>query len=114
VADCLFCKIVAGDIPAKKVHEDDHTVAFQDINPQAPTHVLVIPNRHIPAFSALGATDGETLGHLAAAVNQVASDAGLLGDGFRVVCNNGRVAGQTVDHLHWHVLGGRDFAWPPG
>jgi histidine triad (HIT) family protein len=114
VADCLFCKIVAGDIPAKKVHEDAHTVAFQDINPQAPTHVLVIPKRHIPAFSALTATDGETLGHLAAAVNQVAAQADLLDDGYRVVCNNGRAAGQTVDHMHWHVLGGRDFAWPPG
>lgn len=114
MADCLFCKIVSGDIPARKVHEDAHTVAFEDINPQAPTHVLVIPKRHIPAFAALGAADGETLGHLAAACNRVADMRGLMDDGFRIVCNNGRAAGQTVDHLHWHVLGGRDFTWPPG
>ena len=114
MADCLFCKIIAGEIPAKKVHESDHALAFEDINPQAPTHVLVIPKRHIPAFSALGEADGETLGHLAAACNEVARLRGVTDDGFRVVCNNGRAAGQTVDHLHWHVLGGRDFTWPPG
>jgi histidine triad (HIT) family protein len=114
MADCLFCKIVAGEIPAKRVHEDAHTIAFEDINPQAPTHVLVIPRRHIPAFSALTAADGETLGHLATAVNQVAAQQGILEGGFRVVCNNGRAAGQTVDHMHWHVLGGRDLTWPPG
>ena len=114
MADCLFCKIVAGEIPAKKVHEDAHTVAFEDINPQAPTHVLVIPRTHIPAFSALSELDGPTLGAMAATINTVAANRGLLPDGFRVVCNNGRVAGQTVDHLHWHLLGGRDFSWPPG
>jgi histidine triad (HIT) family protein len=113
MADCLFCKIIAGEIPSKKVYEDAHTFAFEDINPQAPTHVLVIPKRHIPAFSALTAADGETLGQLAVAINQVATDRGLT-DGFRVVNNNGRAAGQTVDHLHWHLLGGRDFGWPPG
>jgi histidine triad (HIT) family protein len=114
MADCLFCKIASGEIPAKKVHDDAHTVAFEDINPQAPTHVLVIPRRHIPAFSALSAADGETLGHLAATINAIAEARGLTPDGFRVVCNNGRAAGQTVDHLHWHLLGGREFGWPPG
>lgn len=113
MSDCLFCKIIEGAIPAKKVHEDAHTVAFQDINPQAPTHVLVIPRKHIPAFAALGTADGDTLGHLATAVNAVAKAQGLAG-GFRVVCNNGPDAGQTVDHLHWHVLGGRALDWPPG
>ena len=114
MSDCIFCRIVAGQIPARKVHEDDHTVAFHDLDPKAPTHVLVIPKRHIPAFAALGAADGETLGAMAAAVNAVAKAEGLEESGFRVVCNNGRDAGQTVDHQHWHVLGGRGLAWPPG
>ena len=114
MSDCLFCRIIAGEIPAKKIHENDHTVAFHDIAPTAPTHVLVVPKRHIPAFSALGAADGETLGALAVAVNAVAQAQGLGASGFRVVCNNGRDAGQSVDHLHWHVLGGRALAWPPG
>ena len=113
MTDCLFCRLIRGDIPAKKVHEDEHTLAFDDLNPQAPTHVLVIPKRHIPAWSALRAEDGPTLGHMAAAVNAVATSR-QLGQGFRVVCNNGPHAGQTVDHLHWHVLGGREMGWPPG
>lgn len=114
MTDCLFCKIVAGQIPADKVHEDAHTVAFRDINPQAPTHVLVIPRRHIPSFAALAPADGELLGHLAAAVNAVARTQGVDASGYRVVCNAGPDAGQSVDHLHWHVLGGRGLAWPPG
>ena len=114
MSGCLFCKIVAGDIPAKKVHEDDHTVAFRDIDPKAPTHVLVIPKRHVPAFAALTAADGPLLGHMAEAVNAVARMDGVADSGYRVVCNNGAHAGQSVDHLHWHVLGGRDLAWPPG
>jgi histidine triad (HIT) family protein len=114
MTDCLFCQIVAGQIPARKAHEDDHTVAFHDLNPQAPTHVLVIPKRHIPAFAALGVADGETLGHIATAVNAVARAEGLATSGYRVVVNNGPDAGQSVDHLHWHVLGGRGLAWPPG
>lgn len=111
MADCLFCKIAAGEIPAKIVHQDEHTVAFQDINPQAPTHVLVIPRRHIPGFSALTAADGEILGRIAETVNRVAAD---LTGGFRVVTNNGPDAGQTVDHIHFHVVGGRALGWPPG
>lgn len=114
MAGCLFCRIVAGEIPARKVHEDANTVAFHDIDPKAPTHVLVIPKRHLPAFAALTSADGETLGHMAAAVNAVAAAAGVAASGFRVVCNNGADAGQTVDHLHWHVLGGRALGWPPG
>jgi histidine triad (HIT) family protein len=114
MADCLFCRISRGEIPAQLVYQDDHAVAFRDINPQAPTHVLVIPRRHIPAWAALTPEDGATLGQLAAAVNQVAKLEGIMEDGFRVVCNNGQHAGQTVDHLHWHVLGGRDLTWPPG
>jgi histidine triad (HIT) family protein len=114
MSDCLFCKIVEGQIPATKVREDEHTVAFRDINPQAPTHVLVIPKRHIPAFAALTPEDGPTLAAIATAVNAVAAQEGVAGSGFRVVCNNGQHAGQTVDHMHWHVLGGRDLHWPPG
>lgn len=114
MSDCLFCRIAAGQIPATKVYEDAHTVAFRDLHPQAPTHVLVIPRRHIPAWSALAGSDGETLAQLAATVNQVAAQEGIADSGFRVVCNNGVHAGQTVDHMHWHVLGGRDLGWPPG
>ncbi|MDB5097010.1 MAG: histidine triad nucleotide-binding protein [Cyanobacteria bacterium RYN_339] len=114
MSDCLFCKIVAGQIPATKVREDEHTVAFRDINAQAPTHVLVIPKRHVPAFGALTAEDGPLLAHMANAVNAVAEAEGVAGTGFRVVCNNGAHAGQTVDHMHWHVLGGRNLGWPPG
>lgn len=114
MTDCLFCKIVDGTIQALKAHEDDHTVAFHDSDPKAPTHVLVIPKRHVPAFAALGAADGELLVHMAAAANAVAKAQGLEESGFRVVCNNGRDAGQSVDHLHWHVLGGRALGWPPG
>jgi histidine triad (HIT) family protein len=114
MSDCLFCKIVAGQIPATKVREDDHTVAFRDINPQAPTHVLVIPKRHITGFAALAPDDGQLLAQVAHAANEVARSEGIAESGFRVVCNNGAHAGQTVDHMHWHVLGGRDLGWPPG
>jgi histidine triad (HIT) family protein len=114
VSDCLFCRLAAGEIPARKVHEDAHTVAFHDLHPQAPTHVLVIPKRHVAGFAELTADDGPLLGHMAAAVNAAAREAGLAEGGYRVVCNQGPDAGQTVHHLHWHVLGGRTLAWPPG
>jgi histidine triad (HIT) family protein len=112
--DCLFCKIVAGDIPVQKLHESELTLSFRDIHGQAPTHVLVIPKRHIPAFSALTVADSELLVQLALAVNAVAALEGVETSGYRVVCNNGADAGQTVEHMHWHVLGGRPLAWPPG
>ncbi|MEB3221827.1 MAG: histidine triad nucleotide-binding protein [Candidatus Sericytochromatia bacterium] len=114
MSHCLFCRLVAGEIPARKVHEDADTIAFHDLHPQAPTHVLVIPKRHVACFADLTAEDGPLLGAMAAAVNAAARQAGLEESGFRVVCNNGRDAGQSVDHLHWHVLGGRGLAWPPG
>lgn len=113
MASCLFCRIANGEIPADKVLETPEVVVFRDINAQAPTHVLAIPRRHVPAFSALTEADAPLLGQLAAALNQVAREAGLS-DGFRVVCNNGPAAGQSVDHLHLHLLGGRDLNWPPG
>lgn len=111
--DCLFCKIVAGEIPSDQVHADDDVVAFRDINPQAPTHVLVIPRRHIPDAHALGEEDGAILARLFTVTRQVA-DAERLGAGYRVVTNVGEEAGQSVFHLHLHLLGGRPMHWPPG
>lgn len=111
-ADCLFCRIAAGEVPADVVHQDDQTVAFRDINPRAPTHVLVIPRRHVPSVANLTDADGDLLGALFGAVRRVAEDAGLRD--YRVVSNTGAGAGQSVFHLHLHVLGGRPMSWPPG
>ena len=111
--DCLFCKIVSGGIPSDRVHEDDDVIAFRDIAPRAPTHVLVIPRRHIPDASALTDADGEILAKLFGVVRDVADAAGLA-NGYRVVTNVGPESGQTVFHLHFHLLGGRPMAWPPG
>jgi histidine triad (HIT) family protein len=112
--DCIFCKIVAGQIPATKIYEDDQALAFADINPQAPTHVLVIPRRHLAALTAATAEDAALLGHLLVVAAKVAQQAGLNDSGFRTVINSGWDAGQTVFHLHVHVLGGRRLGWPPG
>ncbi|SCK39619.1 histidine triad nucleotide-binding protein [Streptomyces sp. WMMB 322] len=119
-ADCLFCKIVAGEVPATVVRESQTTVAFRDINPQAPTHVLVIPKAHYPDAVSLAAAEPQLAvdllleaGEVAAAENIVADEAGP-GTGYRVVFNTGSGAGQTVFHAHAHVLGGRGFNWPPG
>jgi histidine triad (HIT) family protein len=113
--DCLFCKIISGAIPAKKVLEDDHAIAFRDIHPQAPVHVLVVPKRHIASLAEIGATndDKALLGHLLALVDQIAR-AEHLARGYRTVINTGSDGGQTVDHLHLHLLGGRAMHWPPG
>lgn len=113
-ASCLFCRIASGEIPAKKVHEDDDVVAFHDINPQAPTHVLVIPRHHIAALDAMTAADVSTLGTTVLKATQIARELGLADDGYRLVVNNGEGAGQTVFHIHIHLLGGRAFGWPPG
>jgi len=119
-ADCLFCKIVAGDVPATVVRESQTTVAFRDINPQAPTHVLVIPKAHYPDAAALAEAEPELAaavlreaGEVASQEKVVTSDAGV-GSGYRIVFNTGAGAGQTVFHAHAHVLGGRGFDWPPG
>jgi len=114
VADCLFCAIVAGDIPATKVLETDRILAFRDINPQAPTHVLVIPKTHYPDVAALAAADAALLGEVIDAVQQVAVADGVAETGYRVVFNTGAEAGQTVPHVHGHLLGGRVLTWPPG
>jgi histidine triad (HIT) family protein len=118
VSDCLFCRMVAGEIPADVVHETDRVLAFRDINPQAPTHVLVIPKEHHPNLVALATADAGLLGEVARAARTVAEQEGLARDGgdrpgYRVVANTGPDAGQTVDHLHLHVLGGKPMGWPP-
>ncbi len=111
--DCLFCKIVAGEIPSDRVLETDEVIAFRDIAPQAPTHVLVIPRRHVPDIDTLPDDEGELLSAMFAAVRRVAEHEGLA-KGYRVVTNVGAESGQSVFHLHLHVLGGRRMAWPPG
>ncbi len=111
--DCIFCKIAAGEIPAKLVYEDDRAIAFLDLKPQAPSHLLIIPRQHIASLAHLTAADVSLLGHLQWVASQVARHAGLA-NGFRVVINTGDDGGQTVAHLHLHVLGGRAMTWPPG
>jgi histidine triad (HIT) family protein len=114
VADCLFCGIVAAEIPATKVLETDHVLAFRDINPQAPIHVLVIPKEHYPDVAALATGDAGLLGEVIARAHDVAATENVNQSGYRVVFNTGPAAGQTVPHVHAHVLGGRALAWPPG
>jgi len=114
VTDCLFCGIAAGDIPATRVLESPRTIAFRDINPQAPVHVLVIPREHYPDLAALAQADDGLLDEVAAQAHLVAAEAGVAETGYRVVFNTGPQAGQTVQHAHAHVLGGRALGWPPG
>jgi histidine triad (HIT) family protein len=114
MAECLFCKIVEGAIPAKKLYEDEHVMAFDDINPQARVHVLVIPKRHMVSLDDTQDSDAALLGQLMVVCAKIARERGIVESGYRVVANTGREAGQTVFHLHLHVLGGRSFTWPPG
>lgn len=111
--DCLFCRIVAGEIPATVVHETDTTVAFRDLEPQAPTHVLVVPRSHFPNAAALADGEPDTAAHLFTTAREIAEQDGLEG-GYRLVFNTGADAHQTVFHVHMHVLGGRKMGWPPG
>ncbi len=113
MSDCLFCKIAAGEIPGERVWEDDRAVAFRDISPQAPTHVLIIPRRHLASLSEAEEADAGLLGHLLDLARRLAVQEGIE-PGYRVVINNGAPAGQSVFHLHLHLLGGRRFTWPPG
>ena len=113
-ANCLFCKIVAGEIPSDTVHEDELVYAFNDINPMAPVHQLVIPRQHIASADDLTEADAELLGRVFAVTASLAAAAGLPDKGYRVVTNVGADAGQSVDHLHYHLLGGRAMTWPPG
>lgn len=112
--DCLFCKVLEKKVPATVVYEDEHTLAFRDIRPVAPTHVLVIPKEHVDGIRALSERHAGTIGHVLLAAGKVARQEGLEKDGYRIVVNDGDAAGQTVHHLHVHVLGGRDLGWPPG
>lgn len=112
--DCIFCRVIAGEIPAELVHQDDHSVVIRDINPQAPTHLLVIPREHIESLDDASQKDEALLGHLLRVAARVANAAGLAEGGYRTVINNGAGAGQSVFHLHVHVLGGRAMNWPPG
>jgi len=111
--DCLFCKIGARKIPSKIVYEDDRIFAFEDINPQAPTHILICPRKHVISLTDATAEDVSLLGHTLLVAAQIARDRKLL-EGYRTVLNNGAGAGQSVFHLHLHLLGGRTFRWPPG
>ncbi len=113
-ADCLFCKIIAGEIPANQVYADDQIFAFHDINPAAPTHILVIPKKHIAAVKEAGEDDAELLGRLQLQAAAIAREQGLESSGYRLVINTGDDGGQTVHHLHLHILGGRAMTWPPG
>ena len=112
--NCLFCKILSGDVPSTEVYSDDEFYAFRDVNPGAPTHVLVIPRKHIAGIADAGPEDEGLMGRLLLTANKVAEMEGLMEDGFRYVLNNGRDGGQSVFHLHLHVLGGRPLSWPPG
>jgi histidine triad (HIT) family protein len=114
MTDCLFCKIVQKSIPAKIVYEDDQTLAFDDINPQAPVHTLIIPKKHIAAVQDYRDEESALLAQLLVTCANVAKQKGLSESGYRIVTNTGRDAGQTVFHLHLHVLGGRHMRWPPG
>jgi histidine triad (HIT) family protein len=114
MTDCLFCKIIGRRIPASIVYEDDRVLAFNDINPQAPTHVLLIPKRHIASLNELTPDDDGVVGELARRAGIIARERGIADDGYRTVFNTNRDAGQTVFHIHLHLLGGRSMAWPPG
>lgn len=111
---CLFCKIIAREIPASIVYEDDSVIAFNDINPQAPTHLLVVPKRHIATLNDLAPGDDSIVGELVRRAATIAKEKGIDVGGFRTVFNTNREAGQTVFHIHLHLLGGRTMTWPPG
>lgn len=113
-SDCLFCKIIAGDIPARMIHDDALTVAIEDINPQAPTHLLIFPRKHVATLNELVAEDEPTVGHMVTVAAQLAKQHGIAEAGYRTVFNCNAGAGQSVFHIHLHVLGGRSMGWPPG
>jgi histidine triad (HIT) family protein len=111
---CIFCKIVSGDLPTELIYSDDLVVGFRDINPQAPVHVLIIPRKHIPAVCSMSEEDSKVLGHLHLVAKQLAEQLGIARKGYRLVINCGEDGQQSVPHLHLHLLGGRQLTWPPG
>ncbi len=111
--DCIFCKIVSGEIPSNKAYEDESVLAFYDLEPQAPVHVLIIPKEHITSVAEINGENSGVVAHIFEVASKLAKELGL-DDGFRIVTNTGDSAGQSVKHLHFHLLGGRDFGWPPG
>lgn len=112
--NCLFCKIIKGEIPSAKVYEDDKVYAFRDIEPQAPVHILIIPKAHIASANELTEENASIVGHIFAVAAKIAKEEGIAEGGYRIVNNCGEDGGQTVKHLHFHMLGGRSLAWPPG
>ncbi len=114
MSECIFCRVAAGTLPSKVIHEDEQAVAFEDTNPQAPVHFLVIPRKHVVSIGEMHQGDSGLLGHLMLTCAKIAKERGLTASGYRVVTNTGPNAGQSVFHLHLHVLGGRPMAWPPG
>ena len=112
--DCIFCKIASGEIKANVVYRDDRVTAFRDIQPQAPTHILIIPNRHVRGVGDMDPADAGAMADLAIAARTVAAQEGIATSGFRLILNSGPDANQTVDHLHLHLIGGRAMTWPPG
>lgn len=114
MSDCLFCKILDGEIPCDRVYENDHVIAFRDVNPQAPTHILVIPRKHISTVNDLTADDKNIVGEMVLAAQAIAKQEGIEDDGYRLIMNCNEGAGQTVFHIHLHILGGRRMNWPPG
>ena len=113
-SDCLFCRIIAGELPATQIYGDEHVVAIRDIAPQAPTHVLLVARKHIASVREVGPEDKGLMDAICAAATKLADQEGIAADGYRLVVNIGRNGGQTVDHLHIHMLGGRHMGWPPG
>lgn len=114
MTDCIFCKIARGDVPAQIVHQDGQVTAFRDLDPQAPVHLLVIPNQHVGSAAELGSGNGPLLAAMIVTANRLAAAAGVDESGYRLVLNVGADAGMSVPHLHLHLLGGRPFSWPPG
>lgn len=114
MSDCIFCKIIQGQLASKKVHEDELCIAFDDVNPQSPVHTLVVPKQHVASLEGFQPKDQSLLGHLVNVCRSVAKQKGIAESGYRIVINTGAQSGQTVFHVHFHVLGGRAMRWPPG
>lgn len=114
MGECIFCKIINGEIPCSRVFEDDKILAFNDISPEAPTHVLIIPKEHISSVNELNDNNIDVIGHIFLKAKEIANKLGIDKEGYRIVTNCGKNGGQTVDHIHYHLMGGRKLQWPPG